>query len=70
MILKPITGKIYNCSQQVQQDWDQYKDFYFPGKGYFSKSDFETMQITHQHMKGQEVRVKYRKGESCIVDVL
>jgi hypothetical protein len=70
VILRPISGKVYNCPQEVQSDWDNYKNFYMPGKGYFDKSDLETMRLTHLHMKGQEVRVKFRKGESCIVDVL
>jgi len=70
MIIKPISGKFYNCPQEVKKDWDQYKDFYFPGKGYFSKADYETMQISHEHLKGQEIFVKFRKGESCVVAVL
>jgi len=70
MILRPIIGKVYNCPQEVKSDWDNYRNFYMPGKGHFNKLSLETMRITHPHLKGKEVRVKYRKGESCMVEVL
>ena len=70
MLLYPPKGVIYNCKQEVQKDWDEYKVFYHMGKGFVSKSDVDTMRITHPHIKGQEVFIKYRKGESCVVDVI
>jgi len=68
ILLYPAAGSTYNCKQQVQMDYDQYRDFKVANKGYINKSDIETMRTTHPHLKGSDVCVKYRKGEACKVD--
>ena len=70
IILMPAPGKKYNCAQEVVKDWEQGESFYLPSKGLRNKNDIKSMKITHRHLIGSEVVVKYRVGSTALVAII